>query len=107
VALNACVQPSSKKTVIVYLNVAGNSTINTAGIRGGQKPLMWDNDLELQVVKKDTLYSAIFSLVTGYKFIEAKFTINGQFELNDYPNRKIIFEDGDTTVFNAKYNQMN
>jgi PBP1b-binding outer membrane lipoprotein LpoB len=98
-----CVQKSSKKTVLLKLNVEGLKDIRTVGIRGSQKPLSWDYDLELKPIVKDTLYTATFSLVTGYKFTEVKFTVNGQFELNEKDNRKIMFSEADTTVYEAKF----
>lgn len=60
--------------------------------------------MELKPIKKDTSYEAIFSLTTGYKFTEAKFTVNGQFELTEKDNRRILFTDKDTIVYNAKFN---
>lgn len=104
--LTSCVQKSSKKTIVVKLNVEGVKDIQNIGIRGSEKPLNWDYDFELKPIKKDTLYEATFSLVTGYKFTEAKFTVNGQFELNEKPNRKIMFSDKDTTIYEAKFNDV-
>lgn len=101
--ITGCVQKSSKKTVIVKLNVQGIKNVQSVGIRGDEKPLSWDYDMELKPVIKDSLYTATFSLVTGYKFTEAKFTVNEQFELNEKGNRKIIFNDKDTTVYEAKF----
>ena len=101
--LICCVQKSSKKTIIVKLNVEGIKNIQAVGIRGNEKPLSWDYDMELKPMIRDTLYVATFSLVTGYKFTEAKFTVNGQFELNEKNNRKIMFSDKDTTVYEAKF----
>lgn len=102
--LAGCVQKSGKKTIIVKLNVEGVKDIHSVGMRGDEKPLSWDYDMELKAIKKDTLYGATFSLVTGYKFIEAKFSVNGQFELNEKANRKITFSDKDTTIYEAKFN---
>jgi hypothetical protein len=99
----SCVQKSSKKTVIVKLNVVGLKDIKSVGIRGSQKPLSWENDLELKPIIKDSLYEASFSLITGYKFTEGKFTVNGNFELNDKDNRRIIFSENDTTIYEAKF----
>lgn len=102
--LTGCVQKSSKKTIIVKLNVEDIKGVQKVGIRGSEKPLSWDYDMELKPIKKDTLYVATFSLITGYKFTEAKFTVNGQFELNEKDNRKIVFNDRDTIVYEAKFN---
>jgi hypothetical protein len=103
IIISSCVQKSSKKTVVVKLNVAGIKNIQTVGIRGNEKPLSWDNDMQLKPIIKDSIYEATFSLVTGYKFTEAKFTVNGEFELKDKDNRRIIFSDKDTTVYEAKF----
>lgn len=103
-SLTSCVQKSSKKTIILRLNVDGQKNIQSVGFRGSEKPLSWDYDMELKPIKKDTLYEATFSLITGYKFTEAKFTVNGQFELNEKGNRRIIFSDQDTTIYEAKFN---
>jgi hypothetical protein len=100
----SCVQKSSKKTVIVKLNTASIKDIKSVGMRGSEKPLSWDYDLDLKPIIKDTLYEASFSLVTGYKFTEGKFTINGNFEFNDKDNRRILFSEEDTTVYEATYN---
>jgi hypothetical protein len=101
--INACVQPSSKKTVVVRLNVQGQKDIKTVGIRGGEKPLSWDADLALKPIKVDSLYECTFTILTGYKFTEAKFTVNGNFELNDQPNRRIVFSQKDSTIYTATF----
>lgn len=101
--LNCCVQKSGLKTVIVNLDVRGAKNIQTVGLRGNAKPLSWDYDLELKPVIKDTLYTAMFPIVTGYTFIEVKFNINGQFELAEKNNRRITFSTQDTTIYEAKF----
>ena len=102
-ALTSCVQKSTKKTVIVKLNVEGVKDIQSVGIRGSEKPLSWKKDMVLKAIKKDTLYEATFSLVTGYKFTEVKFAVNGQIELKEKENRRIIFSNNDTTIYEAKF----
>ena len=100
-ALSSCVQKSSQKTIIVKLDVGSLDSVQTVGIRGEDKPLSWDYDMELKPVVKDSLYTVVFSLVTGYKFTEVKFTVNGQFELQEKDNRRIFFTDLDTTIYEA------
>jgi hypothetical protein len=104
---SSCIQKSSKKTIIVKLNVAGQKDIKSVGIRGNEKPLSWDYNRELVVLIKDTLYTDTFSFVTGYKFTEVKFTVNDNFELNDLPNRRIYFAVGDTVVYEAVFDRVN
>lgn len=99
-----CVQKAYKKTVVVILNTAGKQNIQTAGIRGEGKPLSWREDFLMQPVVKDSLYTATITAITGYKFTEIKFTIDGEFELNGQPNRRVVFSDGDTTFYNAVFN---
>jgi putative oxidoreductase len=103
VVASSCVQPSAKKTIIARLNVAGKKDIQSVGLRGSEKPLSWDYDLALTPIIKDSLYEVSFSLVTGYKFTEGKFTINGDFELKDQGNRRIVFGAGDTTIYEAVF----
>lgn len=102
-SLAGCVQKSYKRTVVVTLSVPNIKDIKTAGIRGEGKPLSWNTDYEMKPVVKDSLYKATITAVTGYKFAEIKFTVNGVFELKDQPNRRIIFSDKDTTYFNAVF----
>ena len=105
-ALTGCVQKTYKKTVICNLNVAAVKNIKTVGVRGEGKPLSWGIDLPLKEVVKDSLYTITLPVKTGYKFIELKFTVNESFELENENNRRILFSDGDTTVYNAVFNKM-
>ena len=102
--LASCVQKSYVKTVVVTLNVSNLKNIKSVGIRGQGKPLGWDNDFEMKPVVKDSLYTATITAITGYKFAEIKFTVNGEFELKEQPNRRVIFSNKDTTYYNAVYN---
>ena len=106
-SISSCVQKSSKKIIIVKVDVTGIKDIKTVGIRGNQKPLSWKKDMEMNPIVKDTLYTTSFSLITGYKFTEIKFTVNGKTELNEKENRKIIFNNGDTTFYEAKFDTPN
>jgi hypothetical protein len=104
-SMAGCVQKSYKKTVVVTLTVPNIKDIKTVGIRGQGKPLSWDTDYEMKTAVKDSLYTATISAVTGYKFAEIKFTVNGDFELKEKPNRRVIFADGDTTFYNAIFDK--
>ncbi len=101
----SCVQKSFKQTVILELDVSEIPNIKTVGVRGENKPLNWDNDLEMKAVKKDSLYTITISGETGYLFTELKFVVNGEFELQNKPNRKVIFNETKTTIYKAKYNK--
>ena len=98
-----CVQPAHDKTVVYLLDVSGLPNVQQVGLRGRDKPLSWDNDLQLTALKKDSLYRAVVTTHTGYKVTEVKFTLNGSFELKDQPNRRVEFDGGDTPVYRAKF----
>lgn len=101
---NGCVQKAYKKTVVVTLTVPNMKDIKTVGIRGNGKPLNWDKDFEMKELVKDSIYTATATTVTGYKFAEIKFTVNGEFELKEQANRRLVFSEGDTTYYNAIFN---
>lgn len=103
VSMAGCVQKSYEKTVVVTLSVPPTKDIKSVGIRGEGKPLSWDNDIEMKPLVKDSLYTATITTVTGYKFAEIKFTLNGDFELKEQPNRRVLFSDKDTTYYNAVF----
>jgi hypothetical protein len=105
-SVSACVQKAYKKTVVVTLTIHNSKNIKTVGIRGNGNPLSWDKDYEMTPIVKDSIYTSTITAVTGYKFAEIKFTVNGEFELQDKPNRRVEFAKGDTTFYNAVFNAL-
>jgi PBP1b-binding outer membrane lipoprotein LpoB len=104
--LTGCVQPSYNRTVLVTLDVAALKDIETVGIRGEGKPLSWENDYPMTEVVKDSLYRAIMTTKTGYLFAEYKCTVNGNFELQNQPNRRVNFDTKkDTTYVNLVFDK--
>jgi len=101
---NGCVQKAYQKTAVINLTVQGIKDIKTVGIRGNGNPLSWDQDVALQPVIKDSLYTITVTTVTGYRFAEIKFTVNGEFELQNQPNRRLELNDKDTIYYNAVFN---
>ncbi len=104
--LVGCVQPSYDKTVKVVLTINGKKNIETVGIRGNGKPLSWKEDFPLKAIIPDSVYEGTFTIHTGYKFFEAKFVVNGAFELEDADNRRINFAEKDTTIYQATFGQI-
>ncbi len=102
---SGCVQKAYNKTVVFTLAVNNIKDIQTVGLRGNGKPLSWENDYPLQAVVKDSLYRVTVSTITGYKIAEVKFTVNGDFELKNLPNRRIPLHDNDTTFYNAVFDK--
>ncbi len=101
----SCVQKSYDQSVNLILDVSGIKDIQTVGVRGEGKPLDWDKDLPMKEVIKDSLYAVTVTGKTGYLFTELKFTINGEFELKDKSNRKVVFDASRNTIYKAKFNQ--
>lgn len=101
----ACVQKTYDKTVVYTLKTEALKNIQTVGIRGNDKPINWDNDLPLTAIKPDSLYRTTVTYKTGYKFTEVKFVVDGEFELQNAPNRKVVFKDTDTTYYEITFNQ--
>jgi hypothetical protein len=104
--MSSCVQKTYKRTILLTLDVSKVENIESVGIRGNGKPLSWDTDFPMQEVVKDSLYKAIITTETGYLFAEGKCTVNGNFELQDKPNRRIEFNTAnDTTFVHFVFNQ--
>ncbi len=103
--LTSCVQKTKKHSVALLLDISGMKDIKTVGIRGNDKPFSWDYDTEMEVVKKDSLYKKTFEIETGRLCSELKFTVNGNFELQEKGNRKVYFNQSGETVFKAKFNK--
>ncbi|MES3033286.1 MAG: hypothetical protein V4813_04750 [Gemmatimonadota bacterium] len=108
-AFAGCVQPAYDRTVIYDLDVSALKDVKTVGIRGSDSPLSWERDSTLAPVVKDSLYRVVITYRTGYLITQAKFTVNGEFELKDGENRRITFAkgdaNGDTTIYRARFNQ--
>jgi hypothetical protein len=103
--VTSCVQKSYTRKVTLFLDVSGNKDIKKVGIRGENKPFSWDYDSEMEVVKKDSLYKKTFEINTGRLCTEIKFTINGNFELQDKPNRKVYFNKNGETIYRVIFNK--
>lgn len=100
----SCVQKTTKQTVVYHLDVKGAKGIKNVGIRGNDKPLSWDYDYEMKI-EKDNMYTATITGETGYTFTEIKFTINGDYEFKDKPNRRIVFSKSGVTNYYAVFNK--
>ncbi len=103
--LTSCVQKTKKHTITLFLDVSGMKDIKNVGIRGNDKPFSWDYDTEMEVVKKDSLYKKTYTFETGRLCTELKFTINGNFEFQDKPNRKVYFNKNGETLYKATFDK--
>ena len=107
ILLSSCVQKTYRKTVVFLLQTDALKQIEKVGIRGNDKPLNWDTDVEMTPVVQDSLYKATVTFITGYKFTEVKFVINDRIELENKDNRKVTFSENDTTIYKAKFDIIN
>lgn len=103
--LTSCVQKVYERKVTFLLHTEQLKNIGKVGLRGNEKPLSWRSDLEMKAIKKDSLYSATVTFLTGYKFTEVKFVVNNEFELQEKDNRRIIFNENGETIYEATFNK--
>ncbi len=104
--LTSCVQKTHKRIVTVFVDVSKVKNIQTVGIRGADKPMSWNEDLVMEVVKKDSLYKKTFVINAGRMCTELKFTVNGNFEPSLQDNRKVFYNQSGTTVLKAVFDEM-
>ena len=90
--IQSCVQKAYDKTVVYKLHTDGIDSIKSVGVRGGDKPLNWENDTPLKVAK-DSLYETMVTYHTGYRVTEVKFVVNNDFELQNKANRRVVFSE--------------
>lgn len=75
-------------------------------IRGGDKPLSWQKDHQLNVVIPDSLYTTKLEFYTGYLYTEMKLVRNGEFEFPDADNRILTFDADGSTEVDLIFNQL-
>lgn len=106
-ALWSPVQKANPQRVLVQLDVSDYpGVVNSVGIRGDGNPLSWQTDLPCKKNEQTGQYEAEFTSMTGYLTTELKFTVNGEFELKDQPNRVVRFDPDQTTHLKATWNQV-
>lgn len=103
--VTSCVQKTTTQKVTLFLDVSGQKDIKSVGVRGQGNPLEWDKDLVMTAIQKDSLYKITFISKTGRLCNEVKFTINGNFELQEKDNRKVYFDKSGITIYKAKFNK--
>lgn len=104
--MSSCVQKTYKRVVVVTVDVSKQKGVQQVGLRGNGQPLSWETDYPMTEVVQDSLYKAIITTETGYLFAEGKCTVNGTFELQNQPNRRIEFDTKkDTTYVNLVFDE--
>jgi hypothetical protein len=104
-ATTGCVQKAYDRTVVYELDVSALDSVKTVGLRGDDRPLVWQQDQPMTAVVADSLYRTTVTYHTGYRTTDVKFTVNGTFEFDNGDNRRVPFEmNGDTTIYRARFN---
>lgn len=95
----SCVQKTEKQTVVFEVAVpsTGGKVANVA-LRGTDSPLNWQEDKVMEYDSLKGVYRGTVTYNTGYKFTEYKYVVNGIFEMQDKPNRRVNFNDKNYTV---------
>ncbi|MFP9119004.1 hypothetical protein ACLI08_14530 [Flavobacterium sp. RNTU_13] len=95
----SCVQKTEKQTVVFEVAVPGtDGKATNVALRGTDFPLNWQEDKVMVYDSVKKVYRAVVTYNTGYKFTEYKYVVNGVFEMQDKPNRKVKFNDKNYTV---------
>ena len=108
-ASSSCVQETQPKTIHFKLDMRGIQSISKVGIRGGSKPLTWENTLLLTDDNNDSIYEGTINLNSASFGIEFKFVNQyDQFELQSKNNRGIKFEyEPEIILYEAVFNKPN
>ncbi|MEL1245022.1 hypothetical protein AAEO56_12160 [Flavobacterium sp. DGU11] len=102
--LYSCVQETRQQVVTFTIDTKGIPPGSSVAVRGGDKPLSWEQDYPLVYDSVSGTYKATVQIATGYLFTEYKYVVNGTFELANEENRRAIFSADGNTVLNDKYN---
>lgn len=82
--------------------------VQTVGVRGSDKPMSWRTDLPLARRDSEGIWTTTVTYRTGRLVTDVKFSVNGEFELQDAPNRTVrvpkTTTGGDTMVHRAVFN---
>ena len=101
-----CVQPTYERTLIIQVDTTGTKNVNAISVRGDFAPLSWEEGIELNFDSTDLLFKGTVILNSPFEQVELKFVANNhQFELPDKPNRSIRFNNNDTLIYKATFNQ--
>ena len=101
----SCVQETHLKTFNFKVDMKGVANINNPGIRGQFTSPSWKELIPLTDTNKDSIYEAKVEFTAAQYDIKFKFENNGEYELENQPNRSIKFEyEPETFIYEATYN---
>lgn len=99
VCMASCVQKTEKQTVVFEVAVPNiQGKVASVALRGTDAPLNWQQDKVMEYDSIKGVYRASVTYNTGYRFTEYKYVVNGVFEMQDKPNRRVDFNGKNYTV---------
>lgn len=88
-----CVQEKKAKTIRFQVDMRGQASLSSVGIRGSSGPFSWEQTSYLSDTDGDGIYQGSFRFSSAAPGIEFKFVRDGEvFELDCRPNRHIPFQ---------------
>jgi hypothetical protein len=104
--ISSCVQKTKKQKVEFFVDVRDIENVNSIGVRGSTPPLNWNQNFELKDDNNDSIYTGTIIFEIPYDFVELKLVKNeDQFELNNQPNRKLLFDKSGDTKYQVKFDK--
>lgn len=100
----SCVQPTVTREITFTLSADGLPPGSVASLRGGDKPLSWQQDMPMQLDSIAGEYRLKVAIVTGYRFTEYKYVVNGEFEFQNGANRKVMFNNDKVIILKDAFN---
>jgi len=104
--ISSCVQRTKEQKVDFFVDARNIENVNSIGVRGSTPPLNWNQNFELKDDNNDSIYTGTIVFDIPYDFVELKLVKNeDQFELNNQPNRRLIFDKSGKTKYQLKFDQ--
>lgn len=104
--LTGCVQNTHLKTIRFEVDASHLKNVSKIGIRGGEKPLSWDDTYFMSDDDGDGIFELTLEFKTASPSIEFKFVNqDNQFELHDRDNRQLPFKyKPEALLYKTKFN---
>jgi hypothetical protein len=89
----SCVQPTHRYEVEFELMIPMGTAVESVSIHGQDYPLSWEKEMPLTRKAGDSVYTVKVPFQTGYLYTEYKYKLNGEYELKEQENRRIVFQE--------------
>lgn len=103
--MTSCVQETHLKTINFKIDMRGIDNITNPGVRGQFTSPAWKELVSLTDEDNDSIYEAKVEFQAAQYDIKFKFVNNGDYELQNQPNRSIKFEyEPENFIYEAVFN---